>query len=290
MKKSRSDPKIDWLKWIVDFLNADFSSLERAEKLYLYLGLERFAFHFRLNPPVSRKEVYEEWLPKTYTIDLPPEIWKRASSIQGKFREFFMERIEGWIKTADGKMIPPVCKKLPPINMTLDLFVGSDRKFHLSLEPTESIYGNITDLLMLDNLFSIPVSSRDHKETWLKWMFENSMVLNSSSEVYLISLIILLDDVPYNWVRKCRGKNKDKECGRYFFNPTERKKDYCNSSCASRSIQQKKRNELKQDEKKYEAYKKKMKTYMKKRYREKIKAQLGPKVIVGRKVTNRKEG
>jgi hypothetical protein len=83
-------------------------------------------------------------------------------------------------------------------------------------------------------------------------------------------------------VRKCKGKNKDKECGRYFLNFSTRNKVYCTPSCASRSIQAEKREELKRTGR-WKAYLRKMKKYQKERYKERIKAKLGPNVKVGRK-------
>lgn len=116
------------------------------------------------------------------------------------------------------------------------------------------------------------------KEKWLEGQLAHSRVLNFSTEYYFFMLAHLFDNLPYNWIRKCRGKNKD--CGRYFLNPTERIKEYCNPSCTSRSIQQKKREELKQDKEKYEAYKKKMKKYMKDHYRGKVLGQKWEKWVV----------
>src|SRR5512143_2038616 len=88
MDKPKNDPKFAWLKWIVDFLNSELPPPDRAERLYLYLGLERFALHSQFGPPVGKKETDEGWLPKTYKIAFPADIWERASLIQQKFKEF----------------------------------------------------------------------------------------------------------------------------------------------------------------------------------------------------------
>jgi len=83
------------------------------------------------------------------------------------------------------------------------------------------------------------------------------------------------------WVQKCKG------CDRFFLNPTEREKFYCNSSCASRSIAKDKRKNIKENQRKYKAYLKKQRKYMQKRYIKMRQAQFGPNVRVGRKIRKR---
>lgn len=108
-------------------------------------GLEYFALTTQFRP-VNRKEIYDEWLPKTYKIDLPPEIWGKASLIQQKFREFLAPVVSWeekyfrpmeWEKTLE--MTLPVYKELSPINVTFSTFVTADRRVHLSLVPTERV-------------------------------------------------------------------------------------------------------------------------------------------------------
>jgi hypothetical protein len=277
MKKSRIDPKIGRLKWVVNFLNADLEKLDRGNKrLYIYLGLESFALNEVL---ITEDGIYEYWLPETLYryIDLPGEIWEKASLIQMWFRAFFdpvvlveekdfqppakytEEQRSFWKEIMDRVLF-----KLPPMQITLSMHITSDRRFHLLTAPTERTPKS--------GLFFEPSVFKDENE-WLKSTLENSALLNCSPEYYLFMLARLLDNVPYNWIRKCKGKNKDGECGRYFLNPSGRIKEYCNSSCASRSIQRNKREQLKQDEEKYQAHKKKMNEYMKKRYRKKVLGQ-----------------
>ena len=105
------------------------------------------------------------------------------------------------------------------------------------------------------------------------------MILN------FVSLVEKFETYP---VYKCKGKSKAGECGRYFLNLTKREKSFCTSSCASRSIQMEKREELKRTGQ-WEAHVSKMKKYQKKRYKERMRAKLGPNVQIGRK-RSRKEG
>ena len=51
----------------------------------------------------------------------------------------------------------------------------------------------------------------------------------------------LLDGLPVSSIRKCIG------CDHYFLHLTKREKEYCNSACAGRSIQEGKREKLKTD-------------------------------------------
>ena len=97
---------------------------------------------------------------------------------------------------------------------------------------------------------------------------ENWLILN------FLRLIEGLETYP---VRRCKG------CSRYFLHLTKIKKLYCTSSCASRSIQRMKRDKLREDPKKWQAFLRESKKYQRKRYKESMRAKLGPKVKVGRK-------
>ncbi len=82
---------------------------------------------------------------------------------------------------------------------------------------------------------------------------ENRAIVN------FVNLIENLDTYP---IKKCKG------CERYFLNLSKREKIYCTSSCASRSIQREKREEIYRNEEKHEAFLKEWREYQKKRYRE----------------------
>ncbi len=84
----------------------------------------------------------------------------------------------------------------------------------------------------------------------------------------------LLKGLPFHSITKCKG------CGCYFTNLSKRDKVYCNSSCASRSIARIKREKLYSNPKKHEAYKKKMRELMKKRYEKMRRDQFGPNVRI----------
>jgi len=73
----------------------------------------------------------------------------------------------------------------------------------------------------------------------------------------------LLDGLPISSIRKCIG------CGHYFLHLTKREKEYCNPSCASLSIQRKKREDLRENHpRKYKAFLKKQREIM--RHRRKV--------------------
>jgi hypothetical protein len=67
----------------------------------------------------------------------------------------------------------------------------------------------------------------------------------------------LLDGLPVSSIRKCIG------CGHYFLHLTKREKEYCTPSCASRSIQQKKREDLRKNHpRKYKVFLKEQRARM----------------------------
>lgn len=94
-----------------------------------------------------------------------------------------------------------------------------------------------------------------------------------------LHLAKLIDGLNIGSIRKCKG------CNRLFLNLTRIEKIYCNSSCAARSIARMKREELKKDPEKYQAYLEKQKKLMRKRYREMRRAQFLPnnRIRIGRK-------
>jgi hypothetical protein len=80
---------------------------------------------------------------------------------------------------------------------------------------------------------------------WKDIIFENFIQLISGLPADLFSKRMI----------KCKG------CGRVFLHLTMRKKDFCSPECASRSIARAKREALKENPRKYAAYKKAMKEY-----------------------------
>lgn len=116
----------------------------------------------------------------------------------------------------------------------------------------------------------------------LEGRFSKSWVHDLTDEQYWERLAAhnfsdLINGIQINSIRKCKG------CGRYFVDLTKRKKIFCTYPCASRSIARFKREELKKNPKQYKAYLKKQRKYLRKRYEEMRKVQLGPNVKVGRK-------
>lgn len=93
----------------------------------------------------------------------------------------------------------------------------------------------------------------------------------------ILSFSKLIEGLDCNSIMKC------KTCGRYFFNPTERKKLYCNSVCASRFVAHRRYEELKQNPEKYERHLKKYRKLSRQRYERLRKEMYGPNVKIQRR-------
>ncbi|MGA2466095.1 MAG: hypothetical protein ABSH06_17310 [Thermodesulfobacteriota bacterium] len=100
----------------------------------------------------------------------------------------------------------------------------------------------------------------------------------------ILNLSKLMDDLNVNAITICEG------CGRYFLRFSKRKKLYCSSSCASRSIAHKKYEELKKSPRKYKAHLKKYRKYSEERYKRLREIQYGPNVKIQKIKNRRKEG
>jgi hypothetical protein len=86
----------------------------------------------------------------------------------------------------------------------------------------------------------------------------------------------ILEGLPQTTVQRCLS------CKKIFVNPSRRKKHFCCPRCMWRFNAEKYREKLKQNPKKYEAYLKKQKVLMAKKYDEKIHAQ-HPKAKIAKK-------
>lgn len=244
----RMKTKVKWLSWLMDFCNLDIKSVSKLKRLELYFALRNF------DTPNFEVwiEDYEKWLPKLKSVDLPPIIWDPIPLIQDKMRSFLNKVILSaeniYIEKYDFSYLP-----LPDL----------DRKPVLLFSQSDAIKLKYVESKVLE-IF------RDQKKMnrYLEYGYKatESIVPLLPLDYFIISLGEGLDGVPPKWIQKCKG------CGSFFLNPTERGKIYCNSSCASRSITRMKREKLYQDPKKREAYRKKMREIMRKKYEASQKA------------------
>ena len=97
-----------------------------------------------------------------------------------------------------------------------------------------------------------------------------------------IKFFILLQGLPPSAIKKCL------ECKKYFVNPTWKEKQFCSPKCMWRFNATEWRKELKKNPKKHQAYLKKQREIMNKRYEEKQKA-LGLKKVIHHKKREEKE-
>ena len=290
--------KINWLNWVLDFCNADLGTMiHEWEKHYLVYTLDK-AFYPRGDPEVIRSRLFGEGFgPSPYGFpEITDEIWERVLSVQAKLKNFIAtlittrekeieERnyrsltwgisakraefvpilssfIDGSCQSGYIPFIPAFLGKHHVLRSMLSHFSGKDDQSGPAISGIEE-----PDLTMTADDFSFEVLDG-----------ENSSEL---PYYYLGWLFGLLDGTRIQWIQKCKG------CNRFFLNPTERTKMFCNSSCTSRSIMRMKREELRKHPKKYNAFLKKQREYMRKQYERMMKAQYGPNVKVGRKPRKR---
>ena len=99
----------------------------------------------------------------------------------------------------------------------------------------------------------------------------------------LVNLARLLEGIEVGVIGKCGGIGKYgiiekfEGCQRYFLNFSSREKIYCSPRCASKSTSRLRRERLKRDPKKWEAYQKKQRVASSRSYKEK-RAREGKKV------------
>jgi len=245
--------KKKWLQWVLEFIQMELDSLSTLKKENLidevvYFTLGGFPAMF----PIVRFD--DDYWKEHYCP--PPE--ERTEPLKKRFAlaEQRLKRIQGAMQSV-----------LEDVGNYRSLqFEGPRKSFklcktfsELSLVRIPSVWADEDDD---SGKFDIRIAPtrEDDLVGWAKLNFAG-----------------LLRDLPLHSITKCKG------CGRYFLNLTERRKIFCTSSCASRSIARRKREELRKDPQKYRAYLDKQKKYTMKRYREMRRNQLGPNVRVGRK-------
>lgn len=283
-----NETKKIWLKWIIDFCNTDLQEIKGEKKFYLVQILEKLFYPFH-SPEDVWKSLFEVRGADQFSFQVPDRIWGKVSSIQEHFKIFFFQIInerEGMMvfKRRDKSEEPLRVKSLYQLASKFYPFLAvlADGSSQFGFMPPELVEDYMAGRLFKKNDKRDPTFLK--AEHFSPEAFEKGKLSLVSKTYYLAWLYSVLDGIPLQWIQKCKG------CDRFFLNPTDREKIYCNSSCASRSIAKKKREELKKNPRKYKAYLKKQRKYMKKRYIKMRQSQFGPNVVVGRKIRKRKDG
>jgi hypothetical protein len=86
----------------------------------------------------------------------------------------------------------------------------------------------------------------------------------------------LLNGIPRDAIKQCE------ECKKLFLHLSGKQKKYCSSQCAYKFLSRKKREKLRSQPRKYQAYLKRQRELMKRKYDEKIKSE-HPMARIGRK-------
>jgi hypothetical protein len=235
-----------WIQWVLDFIQMDLGSLSRMKRKTLAEEIVFFC---------DNNFFTIDWKDFEYILSFPPD--KRGTLLNRYLNEMETD--------ANG------------IQKTLKSFIEK-----ITLEPTETPYSY--KLPEVFSFLSIEWSFKEDRELYIPSLDKNQghFIIHSfpQSDTLETGAVLnfskLIDGLEVHSIKNCKG------CGRYFLNLTEREKIYCNSSCASRSIVKRKREELRKNPRKYKIYLEKQRRYMKRRYREKRRMQLGQKVRVGR--------
>jgi hypothetical protein len=259
--------KIKWLKWTIDFCNSNLEGINGKAKFLLIFTLDTLFY------PCRDPQQINEDLSSLESPVLPDEIWDQVLNVQGTLKLFLNDIIAMREKKRNKIWKLPV-KFIPSFALFDD---GSCKSAYTPSEINDKF---LQARFLSYRNYGVPINFPVDIENFPLEIKDGK--LPSLDEPYYLGWFFgILDGIPIKWIGKCKG------CERFFLNPSERKKVYCNSSCASRSIVRTKREDLKKDPKKYEAYLKKQKMYMRKRYQNMRKAQLGPNVRVGKKPRKR---
>lgn len=230
----KEDERNRWLMWILELIQADFDSLTRGQREKLIDDLLYFTWSgFPNIRPISQDFDYHE----THFFP-PPE--SRTPEEQKLF------------ELADSNLVQ--------IRESLHSMLQDIQSFH-STESQDTLKEyDLCESMAVLSMSSVFVLDKDRFQLRFRPKDDNDLVAWAK-----IHFAELLQGLPVHAISKCKG------CRTYFLNLTNREKFYCNSACASRSIQKEKRDKLKEDPEKYEAYLEKQNDY----YWKRVKARLG---------------
>lgn len=315
------ESKIELLKWLIGFCNSDLQTIRKNEKERLALHLENFSV--LVGSKVSDDEAVfnvedRKGVRLSYNADTlaglynpPPEeaikhFKERGRRPFGAVNDELMKLMQKAIRNFFDFFIMEkerISAKEKPITLGFQIvrhlvprFWITRDEFRLIYDP---VYGGkatievgVKDEESGGAFLELGDLIRAKKEFKRRGIFLSSEKLRESIALtlklfnwdqFILNFCALLNNVPTKWIQKCKG------CRRYFLNPYERKKSYCNASCASRSIARQKYEELKRDPVNYEAHLKKYRKYSKERYKRLRRLQFGPNIRIGIRTTYQKE-
>ena len=113
--------------------------------------------------------------------------------------------------------------------------------------------------------------------------YEDCFDKDTLTKLAKISLCHALQDIRKDAIKKC----KEEDCGRYFLHLSRKERYYCTPKCTSRDLSRKRR------EKNPEAYRKKQREIMRKKYKEQKAKELGKppdKVKIQKRASTGKKG
>jgi hypothetical protein len=251
MKSNRKvEDRRKWLQWVLDFIQTDLQSLSRKQPDKFIKLIEELVFFTSTEFP-GRSAIDKDFDYYEDHYFPPPE--KRKEELKDRFA------------LAESQMV----KIQEDLRSMLE-----DLQNIISIESQDGSKDyELCQSLAILSMGSYFTGDEDKFQVRYKPKDDNDLV--AWAKVHFAEL---LGGLPVHAITKCRG------CNTYFLNLTEKKKIYCTSSCASRSIQKEKRKKLKEDSPdEYSAYLKRQNRLSKESYRKKIQAKLGRKVKVGRK-------
>ncbi len=318
-----NEVKITLLRWLTDFCNSDLQSMRENEKERLALQLENFSVLAGSKQSEDQAVLNVEERDKVTLIYDKKRLARLYSDFRGKSVGEFLEEIR---KPLVARGVNNESMKLmqETVRNFFELFIMERERIDSHQKPTILGFEIVSPLvpyfwitpekfqlnydLLLGKEETIKIAVRDEEGYDIYTLEESKRVKNSLKKrgvflsskklresialtlrlfnwsQFILNFCALLNNVPTKWIQKCRG------CNRYFLNPSERGKIYCNSSCASRSITRQRYEELRSDPQKYEAHLKKHRKYSSERYRRSRMEQFGPNIKIGRKVHHKKKG
>jgi len=280
--KENLEFKTKWIQWVLDFIQLDLDSLSKSK----LRGLSVEAGYF----------ISDAFVTDTFEVFLSYGCFDKLPEIQiGNFDETALKqlRMQDHCEATDEEMetvISEALPVLPNIQTALRDFLKEAEATALLLKPHElqalpyggpvgfSITG-WTPTNGFETHYGVFLPDTENRLQygrdlhWINMSFPKSFG-STQGEWAILNLAKLMNGDRINAINRCAG------CARYFYNPSEREKMYCNSSCASRSIAHKKYEELKKHSKKYQAHLKKYRKYSSDRYERLRKMQCGPNVKI----------
>lgn len=231
-----------WIQWVLDFAQMDLKSLPPGN----LKALKEEVAYFCSERPLE--ETWEEFEDNLHLAPLSPADYEGITEIDDRGKSVDLNKIQKYAIT--------FLKKLDNIHEPR----REDRAIQRILIKKD--LPNMSSYIVSPFPGTFKIFREPRMPSPQNWLILNFIRLIEKSETYP--------------VKKCKG------CGSFFLHLTKIEKTYCTSSCAARSIQKAKREKLYKNPKEHKKFLKKWRKYQKERYKERLKAKLGPNVKVGR--------